>query len=98
MTIRQSDRRVTADHDDGVAIDPSVHGRATGLEAPDWQRRDGGPTVAIVLAYGHVELRDEKRRTCSRDTREVKLEQLIGGEDTMLMKVRTDDLISFSSR
>jgi hypothetical protein len=36
--------------------------------------------------------------SCSLDAREVKLEQLIGGKDTMFMKVKTDELISFGSR
>jgi hypothetical protein len=35
---------------------------------------------------------------CSLDTREVKLEQLISGENPMFMKIKTDELISFSSR
>jgi hypothetical protein len=35
---------------------------------------------------------------CSLDTREVKLEQLVSGENPMFMKIKTDELISFSSR
>jgi hypothetical protein len=40
------------------------------------------------------------RQPCSRslDALEVKFEQLIGGKDSMLVKVKTDQLISFGNR
>jgi hypothetical protein len=36
--------------------------------------------------------------SCSLDAVEVKLEQLIGGKDPMLMKIKTDQLISLGNR
>ena len=36
--------------------------------------------------------------TCSLDALEVKFEQLIGGKDPVLVKVKTDELISFGNR
>jgi hypothetical protein len=39
-----------------------------------------------------------KTSSCSLDALEVKLVHLIGGKDTMLVKVKTDELISFGDR
>jgi hypothetical protein len=36
----------------------------------------------------------EQPSSCSLDAREVKLEELIGGEDPMLMEIETDELIA----
>jgi hypothetical protein len=36
--------------------------------------------------------------SCSLDAGEVELEELIGGKDSMLMKIDTDELISFGDR
>jgi hypothetical protein len=36
--------------------------------------------------------------SCSLDAGEVELVKLIGGEDSMLVKIKTDELISFGDR
>ena len=39
-----------------------------------------------------------KASSCSLDALEVKLVQLFGGKDPMLVKIKTDELISFGDR
>jgi hypothetical protein len=39
-----------------------------------------------------------KTSSCSLDAGEVEFMKLIGGKDSMLMKIQTDELISFGNR
>jgi hypothetical protein len=50
-------------------------------------------------APNHTQLVEpRKTSSCSLDAGEVELVQLFGGKDSMLVKIKTDELISFGDR